>query len=59
MPIVRCFVGIGLNGCQIEEDINIDDNEWNALSKQEKEEYLEDLRSTHVDNFLDSGAYLL
>lgn len=59
MPIVRCYISLGLSGCKIEDDILIDDDEWNALNEEEKEEYLDGILNDFLSSYIDSGAYLL
>lgn len=42
-----------------EDVVEIDEDEWNSMSKDEQDNYLDDLANEFRDNHLDFGAYVI
>ena len=53
---IRIFVNMNLQGCDVEDVIEIPDEEWNDLSKEEQEEMLNEYANNLLENSVDFGA---
>lgn len=58
MPWIKSYVNSGIDGTRQEDRTWVDDAEWSAMSEEEKNQILEDFASAHMNNCIDSGAYV-
>jgi len=50
---IKVGLSIGLSGCRIIEEIEVDDEELEGLSDEEKVNHLNEYAKEHADNYVD------
>lgn len=53
---IKMFISMSLVGCEKSDIIEIPDEEWNSMSKEEQEEILNEYANDFLANNVDYGA---
>ena len=56
MPKLRVSLGIGYPGAKHVDEIEIDDDEWDELTEEEREEFIDQLAVDWAWNYIDIGV---
>lgn len=56
---IKLYISTGFAGCNHEDVVEIPDDEWSALSPEEREQRLDDEAREFLGSHIDCGAYLL
>ncbi len=59
MPKIKLFCSSGFAGGGHEDVFEVDDAEWDAMSEDEREEFLNDAAITHMNNHIECGAWVI
>ena len=59
MPKIKLFCSSGFACGDHEDEMEVDDAEWDAMPEAEREEFLNDAAITHRDNHIDCGAWVI
>lgn len=56
---IRVYVNTGFPGAKHEDVVEVPDDEWNALTEEEKERRLDEEAKDFMGNNIDFGAHVL
>lgn len=59
MPKLRVSLGIGISNARQEDEIEIDDEEWNELTEGEREKLIDELAVEWAWEYIDIGAEVI
>jgi nitrogen regulatory protein PII-like uncharacterized protein len=59
MTTIKVFVNTGFAGCTHTEYEEFDTDEWEALSEEEQETYLDSIAIDYMNNVIEAGAYVV
>lgn len=55
---INLYIGTGFAGCKYEDCEYVDREEWDAMSAEEKEEYLDQAANDFLTSRIDFSAYV-
>ena len=55
---IHMYVNTGFAGAKHKDFILIDRDEWEEMSEEERDDYLDDTAREYMDNCIDFGAYV-
>lgn len=56
MPMIKMHLGIGFANASRENEIYVDDEEWEEMNEEEQEIYMEELLKDWAYNYIDMAA---
>lgn len=54
---IKLFVNTGFANCKHEDILEIDDQEWNEMTEEEREKYMDEAAGDFMNNYIEYGAY--
>ncbi|TWC17116.1 hypothetical protein FBY06_11836 [Pseudomonas sp. SJZ085] len=55
---IKLFVGTGFAGCAHRDEEFVDRAEWEAMSEQQREQYLDDAATDYLHNCVEYSAWV-
>lgn len=54
---IKLFVNTGFANCKHEDILEIDDQEWEEMTLEEQEKYMDEAAMDFMSNYIEYGAY--